>query len=29
MAAGIPVVATMTPEVAPLWAQPFGAGGER
>lgn len=26
LAAGIPVVATMTPDVAPLWAQPFGAG---
>ncbi|MFD3748413.1 YdcF family protein [Nocardia sp. NPDC058633] len=25
MAAGIPVVATMTPDVAPLWAQPYGA----
>ncbi|MFD3509716.1 YdcF family protein [Nocardia sp. NPDC058666] len=24
VAAGIPVVATMTPDVAPLWAQPFG-----
>ncbi|MBC7304578.1 MAG: YdcF family protein [Nocardia sp.] len=25
VAAGIPVVATMTPDVAPLWAQPYGA----
>lgn len=25
--AGVPVVATMTPDAAPLWAQPFGAGG--
>ncbi|WP_410877108.1 YdcF family protein [Nocardia sp. A7] len=24
LAAGIPVVATMTPDVAPLWAQPYG-----
>lgn len=23
--AGVPVVATMTPDVAPLWAKPFGA----
>ena len=22
--AGIPVVATMTPDVAPLWAKPYG-----
>ncbi|KAF0846089.1 YdcF family protein [Nocardia caishijiensis] len=26
LAAGVPVVATMTPDVAPLWAQPYGAG---
>lgn len=25
MAAGIPVVATMTPDVAPLWAKPYGS----
>ncbi|MGW6123442.1 YdcF family protein [Nocardia sp. NPDC055165] len=25
LAAGIPVVATMTPDVAPLWAQPYGS----
>lgn len=25
--AGVPVVATMTPDVAPLWAKPFGADG--
>ncbi|APE33495.1 hypothetical protein BOX37_05390 [Nocardia mangyaensis] len=25
--AGVPVVATMTPDVAPLWAKPFGAHG--
>ncbi|WP_278263120.1 YdcF family protein [Nocardia sp. AG03] len=24
--AGVPVVATMTPDLAPLWAQPFGSG---
>ncbi|MFB7878835.1 YdcF family protein [Nocardia sp. NPDC056064] len=24
--AGVPVVATMTPDVAPLWARPFGSG---
>ncbi|MEV0332301.1 YdcF family protein [Nocardia sp. NPDC050717] len=26
LAVGVPVVATMTPDVAPLWAKPFGAG---
>ncbi|MGW5310200.1 YdcF family protein [Nocardia thailandica] len=26
LAAGVPVVATMTPDVAPLWVKPFGAG---
>ncbi|WP_067457184.1 YdcF family protein [Nocardia alba] len=25
VAAGIPVVATMTPDVAPLWAEPYGS----
>ncbi|MFC4376797.1 YdcF family protein [Nocardia halotolerans] len=24
--AGVPVIATMTPDTAPLWAQPYGAG---
>ncbi|MFE3544224.1 YdcF family protein [Nocardia sp. NPDC059177] len=26
LAAGVPVVATMTPDVAPLWAEPYGTG---
>ncbi|WP_336082860.1 YdcF family protein [Nocardia sp. SSK8] len=26
LAAGVPVVATMTPDVAPLWARPYGSG---
>ncbi|MEU3015756.1 YdcF family protein [Nocardia asteroides] len=29
VAAGIPVVATMTPDAAPLWAKPYGTDGPR